>query len=308
MSLLTPVAYEKFTSLELLARQVVEGFITGMHKSPYHGFSVEFAEHRLYNTGESTRHIDWKLFARTDKMFTKRYEEETNLRCRIVIDTSPSMFYPTDRIASGDNKIAFAIHAAACITELLRRQRDAVGITLFSDKVHLHTLVKSSFSHLKMMYYELEKAYQSYQAGQQGSTNIAEALHEIAENSHKRSLIVLFTDMFDSAHRTEDIFNALQHMRHRKHEVIIFHVADTSHEVDLQFENRPYTFVDMETGEEIKLNPSQIREEYQQKMKESHTTIQTNCTKYGIDLIDCDIQEGYDKLLTQYLVKRARLY
>jgi uncharacterized protein (DUF58 family) len=308
MPLLKPVEYERFSSLEILAHQVVEGFITGMHKSPYHGFSVEFAEHRLYNTGESTRHIDWKLFARTDKMFTKRFEEETNLRCRLVIDVSPSMFFPVEKISDGNNKLAFSIHCAAALTELLKRQRDAVGIALFSNKVHLSTQIKSSFSHLKMLYYELEKVYTQYSPGNTGSTNIPEALHEIAENTHKRSLVVLFTDMFDSSHRLNDIFSALQHLRYKKHEVIIFHVTDKKHEVDLEFENRPYTFVDMETGEEIKLNPSQVKDEYAKQVHHLKKEIEEKCGQYRIDLVECDIAEGYNKVLTQYLVKRSKMY
>ncbi|MFI5204662.1 MAG: DUF58 domain-containing protein [Flavobacteriales bacterium] len=308
MPLLKPVEYERFTSLEFLARQVVEGFITGMHKSPYHGFSVEFAEHRLYNTGESTRHIDWKLYARTDKLFTKRFEEETNLRCRIVIDVSPSMFYPVEKISEGLNKLAFSIHSAAALTELLKRQRDAVGIALFSDKVYLNTQIKSSFSHHKMLYYELEKAYHQYTPGATGSTHISEALHEIAENTHKRSLIVLFTDMFDSGHRLNEIFSALQHLRYKKHEVIIFHVVDKEHEINLEFENRPYTFVDMETAEEVKLNPTQIKDEYQRLVSAQKKEVADKCGQYRIDLVDCDIREGYNKVLTQYLVKREKMY
>jgi uncharacterized protein (DUF58 family) len=308
MPVLKPVEYEQFTSLELLARQVVEGFITGMHKSPYHGFSVEFAEHRLYNKGESTRHIDWKLYARTDKLFTKRYEEETNLRCRIVLDVSPSMFYPSEKINEGENKLAFSMHSAAALIELLKRQRDAVGISLFSHKVHLHTQIKSSFAHHKMLYYELEKAFGQYTPGTKGSTHISEALHEIAENTHKRSLIVLFTDMFDSGHRLPEIFSALQHLRYKKHEVIIFHVVDRVHEINLEFENRPYTFVDMETGEEIKLNPVQVKDEYRKFVTEQKKQVMDMCSKYRIDLVDCDIREGYNKVLTQYLVKREKMY
>ena len=150
------IEFDRFDNLEWCARQIVEGFITGLHKSPYHGFSVEFAEHRLYNQGESTRHIDWKLFARTDKLFTKQFEEETNMRCNILIDTSSSMLFPTGK-GKQINKLTFSIYSAAALIHLLRRQRDAVGITLFSDQIELQTESRLSESHAKMLYAELEK-------------------------------------------------------------------------------------------------------------------------------------------------------
>jgi uncharacterized protein (DUF58 family) len=183
---------EQLSNLELLAKQVVEGFITGLHKSPFHGFSVEFADHRLYNKGESTRHIDWKLFARSDKLFIKRYEEETNLRCRIVIDASSSMFYPQELKPGELNKIGFSINACAALVELLRRQRDAVGLSIFGEKVHTHTQTRSSYSHQKMLFNELEKMYAQQTVDRHETTNVAKALHEVAENTHQRSLVVIF--------------------------------------------------------------------------------------------------------------------
>ncbi|HEV7232393.1 MAG TPA: DUF58 domain-containing protein, partial [Bacteroidia bacterium] len=254
---------QTFSHLELLARQVVEGFITGLHKSPFHGFSVEFAEHRLYNKGEPTKHIDWKLYGRTDKLFVKRYEEETNLRCQLVIDDSSSMYFP---MAAGKdtppNKITFSIHCAAALMLLLKKQRDAVGLSIFSDHVEVNTATKSSSLHHKLLFNELEKRLEPISVDIRRKTMAVEALHEIAESIHKRSLVIIFSDMFDARTNPEDLFSALQHLRHNKHEVILFHVTDKSKELDFEFENRPYRFVDMETGEELKLNPSEVKDNY----------------------------------------------
>src|SRR6476620_6104889 len=192
---------QQLSHLELLARQVVEGFITGLHKSPFHGFSVEFAEHRLYNTGESTKHIDWKLFGRSDKLFVKRYEEETNLRCNLVIDNSSSMHYPAPE--KGDrnflNKISFSIHAAAALIYMLRQQRDAVGLSIFSDKSELQTESKSSSVHHKYLFNELERLLARKQENQRSTTSASKVLHEIAESIHKRSLVVIFSDMMETS-------------------------------------------------------------------------------------------------------------
>jgi uncharacterized protein (DUF58 family) len=292
-------------NLELLAKQAVEGFITGLHKSPFHGFSVEFAEHRLYNTGESTRHIDWKLFARTEKLFTKRYEEETNLRCQLVIDTSSSMYYPANTL---NNKLNFAIQASAALIYLLRKQRDAVGVSLFNEKIELKTECKSGFSHQKLLFNELEKRLHQYQVEKPTKTFAIDALHQIAEQIHRRSLVVLFTDMLDDSNSLESIFPALQHLRHNKHEVVLFHLAHKKTEVDFAFENRPYTFVDMETGEKMKLTPSEIKENYQKAMVDYRKELEHKCAQYRIDYVDTPIEDGFNQVLTRYLAKRAKMH
>jgi len=214
---------QEFSELELLARQVVEGFITGLHKSPFHGFSVEFAEHRLYNKGEPTKHLDWKLFGRTDKLFVKRYEEETNLRCQLVIDDSSSMYFPVPEDKNDlPNKIRFSIYCAAALMLLLKKQRDAVGLSIFGEQLEVNTAARSSSLHHKILMTELEKRMEQIQPGIQRKTRAVEALHEIAESIHKRSLVILFSDMFDSRTESEDLFSALQHLKHNKHEVILF--------------------------------------------------------------------------------------
>lgn len=296
--------------LELLAKQAVEGFITGLHKSPFHGFSVEFAEHRQYNTGESSRHVDWKLFGRTDKLFTKKYEEETNLRCQILIDTSSSMFFPNGVTPQGDefNKIKFSIYGAASIIELLKKQRDAVGISLFSDKIDLHTRASSSGAHLNYLFAELETVLDTVGGHQQKKTFVTSTLHEIAESIHRRSLVVIFSDMMDNSAQADELFAAMQHLRHNKHEVILFHVADGSKEIDFDFENRPYTFTDLESGEEIKVNPADIRATYLERMKSFRQSLKIRCGQNRIDFVEANINEGFNPILMQYLIKRQKLY
>jgi uncharacterized protein (DUF58 family) len=308
MNSIDPKPLQPFTHLELIAKQVVEGFITGLHKSPFHGFSVEFAEHRLYNKGESTRHIDWKLYGRTDKLFIKKFEEETNLRCQIVIDNSSSMYFP---VAEGkepkDNKITFSVYCAAALIELLKRQRDAVGLSVFSEMLEVQTAAKSSSLHHKMLYHELEKMIQPHKTDEHKQTSAVKALHQIADAVHKRSLVIIFSDMMDSGAGSEELFSALQHLKHNKHEVILFHVHDKKKELDFEFENRPYKFIDMETGEEVKLHPNDIKESYLKEMSEMKKELMLKCGQYKIDFVEADINLGFDQVLMPYLVKRTRM-
>lgn len=289
------------TSLELLARQMVEGFITGMHKSPYHGFSVEFAEHRLYNEGESTRHIDWKVYARTDRLFSKRYEEETNLRCLIALDISPSMFYPVE----SRSKLRFSIYAASALAYLLHRQRDAVGLCLFSDTITEFTPVKSTPTHLNKLFTLLSSLED--QKAPEGSTQVSRILHEVAEKVHKRSLVVIFSDMFDGNEDTDDLFKALQHLKHNKHEVIVFHVMDHETELRFDFEDRPMEFVDMETNERIRLNPGDVKQQYRIEANKFYKGLKLRCNQYKIDFVEADVQTDFDTVLQTYLIKRAKM-
>ncbi len=303
-------AFQQLSRLEFLANQAVEGFITGLHKSPFHGFSVEFAEHRLYNSGESTRHIDWKLYARTEKLFTKRYEEETNLRCQLVIDHSSSMYYPKPVSPDGDefNKIKFSVYAAAAMIELFKRQRDAVGLSLFADDLDVHTQTRSNAAHHRFLYSHLEDLLNTSGEKDLTTTLAIDALHAIAEQVHRRSLVVIFSDMLGHSEQSEALFAALQHLRHNKHEVIIFHVLDKQTERDFSFENRPYTFVDLETGQEVKANPADLREHYLEQMNRFHAQLKVKCGQYGIDFVEADIAAGLNPILLQYLIKRQKLY
>jgi len=295
---------QDFGNLELLARQVVEGFITGLHKSPFHGFSVEFAEHRTYNSGDSIKNIDWKLYGRTDKLFVKRFEEETNLRCQIVMDISSSMYFPEKDF----NKMMFSVYSAASLIYLFKKQRDAFGLSFFSDHVEFSTLAKSTTIHQKYLFSELEKLMKQPPRGKQ--TAVASALHDIAEQIHKRSLVIIFSDMLEggnSDQQLNEIFSALQHLKHNKHEVVIFNVLDHKKELDFDFANRPYHFIDMESGEELKIHPANVKETYLQAVQSYHKELKLRCAQYHIDLVDADIHAGFYQVLHAYLIKREKM-
>jgi len=291
-------------NLELLARQVVEGFITGLHQSPFHGFSVEFAEHRLYNSGESVKNIDWKLFARTDKLFVKQFEEETNLRCCLMLDTSSSMNFAD----KGINKLQFSIYAIASLMYLFKKQHDAFGLCLFSDKVDWISQVKSTSTHLFYLYAELEKAYNHPK--ENTSTNITEVLHHIAGQIHQRSMVIIFSDMLENSmnpEKLQSLFAAIQHLKYNKHEVIIFNVNDKHKELDFEFDNRPHHFIDMESGEQVRVHPNKIRDSYLASLQKYRHEIELKCAQYHIDIIDAFIEDGYQNILKSYLIKRNKM-
>ncbi len=292
----------QFGNIELLAKQLVEGFITGMHRSPFHGFSVEFAEHRLYNTGESTRHIDWKVFAKTDKLFIKRYEEETNLRCQILIDVSSSMFYPK----ATKGKLTFSVMAAASLALMLQKQRDAVSIATFDDKIIEHTPCKSTQIHLHQIFLLLQNLLDAESHLQK--TSASKVLHEIAEKIHRRSLVIIFSDMFEDVENPQELLTALQHLKHRNHEIIVFHVTDKATEKEFAFENRPYEFIDLETGEKVKLQPQAIKDLYKEKILQFAHELKMKCGQYKIDFIGVDIARPFEEVLYAYMVKRAKMY
>ncbi|RWU04989.1 DUF58 domain-containing protein [Pedobacter chitinilyticus] len=292
------------SSLELLAKQVVEGFITGLHKSPFHGFSVEFAEHRLYNNGDSVKSIDWKLFAKTDKLFSKRYEEETNLRCQFVIDISSSMYFPNDKY----NKLTFAVQSTAALIYLLKRQRDAFGLSLFTDELKLNTPAKSTSVHQKFLFAKLEEVLATSKLNVQ--TDLSVALHQIADLIHKRSLVVIFSDMLQTANnsdRLDKLFSALQHLKFNKHEVVVFNVTDKTKEQEFDFENRPYEFVDMETGTVLKAHASKVKNAYLSQMTAYRKNLALKCAQYKIDMVDADMNAGFNHILEAYLIKRQKM-
>lgn len=284
--------------VELVARKLVDGFITGLHRSPYHGYSVEFAEHRLYNPGESTRHIDWKVFAKTDRLYTKRYEEETNLRAYLLLDCSPSMQYPE----KGRNKLTYAVYASAALAYLFHKQRDAVGMITFDEEIREQTPVKSTAGHLQTLF-DLLNAQMEHPPKSQ-RTHVSEVLHLLAEKLPPRSFLVLFSDMFDHEENPEVLFQALQHLRHYKHEILMFHLHDSRTELDFNFENRPYRFIDLETGEKMKIKPEEYREAYKKEMQHYLKALKLQCGKLGIDFVDMDINTDLQKILHTYLISR----
>jgi uncharacterized protein (DUF58 family) len=303
MSKLSIKHIPELQNLELLARQVVEGFITGMHKSPFHGFSVEFAEHRLYNKGESTRHIDWKLFAKTEKLYVKRYEEETNLRCHIIIDNSASMDFPKQNKFSLDhlNKIEFSAIAAAALLEILRRQRDAVGLSIYNEELSYYAPEKGSNAHRRMLLKQLEQLLDIKEHKQTATYKV---LHQIAEKIHRRSLLFLFTDMFQSDKKEAEIFEALRHLKYNKHEVVLFHTFDELLELNFDFDNKPKKFVDIETGEQVNLYADSVKENYKVEVEDYFNKLKMKCMQYKIDYVPVDINKGFDQVLISYVRSR----
>lgn len=292
-------------TIELLAKQVVEGFITGMHKSPFHGFSVEFSEHKLYNNGESTRHIDWKLFAKSEKLYTKKYEEETNLRCHMIIDNSASMHYPLMKKQQVGrlNKIGFSAIAAASLGELLKRQRDAIGLSVYSDTYEFYAPEKGSDRHRKMILHELEKLLKSPPSK---ATETYKFLHEIAEKIHRRSLIFLFTDMLQTTTDKERLYDALRHLKYNKHEVVLFHTYDRKRELDFDFGKSPKKFVDVETGQELNIYAENIQKNYKAAMDAFFKEIKMRCLQYKIDYVPVSVDEGFSSVLSNYIISRKK--
>ncbi|HUM88994.1 MAG TPA: DUF58 domain-containing protein [Prolixibacteraceae bacterium] len=299
--------FQDFDNLELIAREVVEGFITGLHRSPFHGFSVEFSEHRQYNEGESTKNIDWKLYGRTERLYVKQFEEETNLRCHLVVDTSSSMLFPYNKGKSLQmNKLTFSVYCCAALIYMMRRQRDASGLTLFSDKIDFHQNARLSSVHLDLLYSNLGSLLKPESTGLKRTTDAVGVLHQIAENIHKRSLVVIFSDMIESA-EPDAMYSALQHLRYNKHEVILFHVTDKGHEEELVYSNRPHKFIDLETGEMIRVKPQEFRQQYAKLMKEYVDDLKLKCGQYNIDVVEADINEDFRHVLFSYLIKRGKL-
>ncbi len=292
-----------FQHLELLASQVVEGFISGMHKSPFHGFSAEFAEHKLYNSGESTKHIDWKLFAKTDRLYTKRYEEETNLRCHLITDNSSSMHYPKLKNDQQfyENKIGFSVLASAVLMNLLKKQRDAVGLSVYSDNYEYYAPEKGSDRHHRMILSKLEELLEN--SKQTKSTDTITFLHQIAEKMHRRSMIVLFTDMFQLGDQ-EKLFTALQHLKHNKHKVILFHIIDKKTEVNFDFDNAPRKFIDIETGDEINIFADNVKEAYEKQVEYYFKKLSLTCAQNKIKYVPVAVGENFEKIMTTYLLEK----
>lgn len=297
---------QQFGYLGLRARQVVEGFITGLHKSPFHGFSVEFSEHRQYNSGESTRFIDWKLFARADKLFVKRFEEETNLRCRLIIDGSASMLFPEDHSKAPEHqsKFQYSVFLAAVFMLIFRQQRDAVGLSLVNEGLALHTSARSTFIHHQFLMSQLQQHFEQVKRNPLPRTQLVSALHEIAERIHRRSMVLIFSDLFDAGHDPQALSDALQHLRHNGHEVILFHVLDRTLEEEFGFSNAPHKFIDLENHSVIRVRPAEIRDAYRKKFEDFIGEIRNNAPRYGIEYVQADISSDPSQVLMPFFARR----
>lgn len=298
-----------FEHLELLANQIVEGFISGMHKSPFHGFSAEFAEHKIYNPGESTKYIDWKIYAKTDKLFIKQYQEETNLRCHLILDNSSSMHYPKLNKSQHfyENKIGFSILASAVLMNILKKQRDAVGLSIYSDTYEYYSPEKGSDRHYRTILNKLNEVGSKNNTSR--NTDSVTLLHQIAENIKRRSMVILFTDMFHSESSEKDnikIFKALQHLKYNKHRVVLFHVYDEKTELNLSFDNEPRKFIDIETGEEINMFSENIKGIYQKEVDEYFKKIELACMQYQIQYVPVSLNEKFETIIQTYLVEKQK--
>lgn len=297
-----------YNSIDFKTTKIVEGFMTGFHKSPFHGFSVEFAEHRLYNIGESTKHIDWRLYARTDKLFVKRFEEETNLRTMFVLDSSSSMFFPYNQTQKEEknNKFSFSVYACGVIMQILYKQRDAFGLSFVSKEIDYISPIKTNLAHKQYLFTLLENKIKTKENLSQ-ITCINKALHSLSEQIHRRSLFIIFTDLFSDSFSAEELIDSLRHLKHNKHEVILFHVFDNQKEVNFDYKMGYYRFIDVESGEELKINPEEIRNQYTDAIKQRLDLIRSECNKLKIDFVQADINKGFDQILFPFLIKRSKL-
>ncbi|WP_020404193.1 DUF58 domain-containing protein [Gracilimonas tropica] len=304
--ILQPDILSKLSSLELRAKKIVEGFISGLHKSPFHGFSVEFAEHRPYNPGDDFKHIDWKVYAKKERFYVKQYEEETNLRAYVMLDTSSSMLF---KHFAEWSKLRYGIHFAASLMYMMHRQRDACGLIPFNSKIDSFIPAKSTYAHLRQIYTELERELNREESGdkERRKTASAEAIHEVAERLNHRSLVIIITDLFENAGEHDELISALKHLRHRKHEVLLFNVLEKKSERDLDFADRRFVFEDMELGDEVEVLPAQVREDYRQKVEEYTKKFRMACSEFEIDFEQMDTQGAFDQSLLAYLTKRRRL-
>lgn len=287
--------------MEMKAKLIVEGFITGLHKSPYHGFSVEFAEHRPYNTGDELRHVDWKVYGKTDRHYVKQYEEETNLRHYVVLDTSTSMQY---KEAGPISKLEYGAYLAGALHYLMAKQKDATGLICFDESVHTILPPKSTQRYVRRLLVTLENIVASSMEATDTKTSAASALDEVAERISRRSLVVLITDLFENVSKHDDLIKSLRHLRYRGHEVLVFHVLESKTEREFDFPDVPTVFRDMETGEKISVQPSQLKENYREAVRVFSERFKRQCVEYNIDFVELDTFEPYDKALLHYLNKR----
>jgi uncharacterized protein (DUF58 family) len=304
--ILDPNILTRLAPIEMKARNIVEGFISGLHRSPYHGFSVEFAEHKPYNQGDDFKHIDWKVYGKTERFYVKQYEAETNLRAHIVLDISSSMYF---KHFAEWSKLRYSIHLAASLMYMLHRQRDACGLVLFDRKIRSEFPSKSSYSHLRLLYQQLEEQLneEKEMSVLQRTSASATALHKLAEKLKKRSLVIILTDLFENVESHDALISSLRHLKHQKHEVLLFNVLENKSERELDFPDGKFLFEDMETGSEMEVIPAQVKEEYKKKVREYTTRFKIACNEARVDFEEIDTQSPFDLALLAYLNKRKKL-
>ncbi len=301
-ALLDPYLVGKLRRLDLIARLVVEGFITGLHKSPYHGFSVEFAEHRPYMPGDPIRSVDWKVYAKSDRFFIKEFEEETNLRGYLVVDASSSMAYRSEETYLP--KLEYGVYLAAALAYLMIRQQDAVGLLTFDDQIRRYIPSRSVSTHLRILLGELNKLLRQAQAAERGhGTRIGPSLHHLADRLNRRGLVILISDLMD---RPAEVLTGLKHFRHRQHEVVVFHLLDPA-EVNFPFEEET-VFVDLESEERLSTTPWEFADEYKRQIEAWRQRYRRACAEHSIDYVEVQTDTPFDVALLRYLEKRRRLH
>ena len=278
--------------MQLRARMVVEGFIVGLHKSPYHGFSVEFAEHRPYMPGDTLRNLDWKVFAKTDRLYVKQYEEETNLKCYVLLDVSNSMNFGT----TGVTKFQYGSYLAAALSFLMIQQRDAAGLVTYDTEMRSYHPPRSVRTYLNVILSQLENTQPS------SETDIGKNLHAVADRIRRRGLIIVISDLLDDPAK---ILAGLRHFRHDGHEVLVLHTLDPR-EIDFAFSG-DVRFKDLETEDEMATQPWHLRKEYRAMIADFIETLRRGCREDRIDYHLLDTSKPYDEALIQYLIKRKQL-
>lgn len=304
--LVSPDLIQKMAPLDLKARQIVEGFISGLHKSPYHGFSIEFAEHRPYNQGDEIKHVDWKVFGKSERLYVKQYEEETNLKAHIVLDVSTSMRF---KYHAAWTKLEYGVHLAAALMFLMHRQRDASGLFLFDEELVDALPPKATTIHLRRMYGLLDQQLKALQnpPKRKRKTQAAQVLHRLAETLGQRSLVVLISDLFEDPQQVESLKQALRHLRHNKHEVLVFNLIEARAERKLDVKGDRLQLFDLESDSSLFVDAAQIRSDYQEKIQTYIRNIRVFCDHHQIAMEEVDTESSFDVALLSYLIKRRKL-
>lgn len=302
--LLSPDLVNRLAPLELKARHIVEGFISGLHKSPFHGYSVEFAEHRPYNAGDELRHIDWKVFAKTERFYVKQYEEETNLRCHVVLDVSSSMDF---KYFGALSKREFAVYLASSFFYLMQKQRDASALHVFDETLVESHPCKATDSHLRLLYGRLQHFLQSGGKGADRKTASARVLHELADKIQRRSLVIILSDLFENVDEQSDLLRAMKKLRHMNHEVILFHLVESRSERHFEIDHGRVQLRDLETDRRLEVIPEQVADDYRRKMRDMVDAFRAMCSEVNIDFEEVDTESSFDLALLSYMNKRRRV-
>lgn len=293
--------YPRLDNIQLIAKRIVEGFLTGLHKSPHHGFSVEFAEHREYYPGDPLKYVDWKVYGRTEKMHIKKFEEETNVRTYLLLDTSSSMHF---KYESEWNKLEYGALLTASLAHLAQKQLDGIAYGFFTDKLESISPVKSNNRHFQQLIVALEKEIREENTGRK--TDIAASLDQLMGKIHKRSLIYIISDFLMDDAALSELENKIDELSHFNHEIVLISLHDIDKEIHLNFEDGNYTFRDIETNKKIDLQVEEVKDAYRKAVEEHFNRLKTFCVQRNLDLIVFDIKQSPEEILKNYLINRIK--